>query len=66
MTNRKWIFVAVIGVVFLFAGYILYSYFQEQAAIAAQEDRQAEERRIERDRVAAEREAVAAGIEAAS
>lgn len=57
MTNRKWIFVAVIGVVFLFAGYNLYSYFQEQAAIAAQEERQAEERRIERERVAAEREA---------
>lgn len=57
MNNRKWIFVAVIGVVFLFAGYNLYSYFQEQAAIAAQEERQAEERRIERERVAAEREA---------
>ena len=57
MTNRKWIFVAVIGVVFLFAGYNLYSYFQQQAVIAAQEERQAEERRVERERVAAERDA---------
>jgi len=57
VTNRKWIFVAVIGVVFLFAGYNLYSYFQEQAVIAAEEERLAEERRIERERLAAERAA---------
>ena len=55
--NRKIIFAAIIGVVFLFAGYNLYSYFQEQAVIAAEEERLAEERRIEREREAAEREA---------
>ena len=55
--NKKALFGAIIGVVFLFAGYNLYSYFQEQASIAAEEERLAEERQIERERLAAEREA---------
>jgi len=43
-------FAAIIGVVFLFAGYNLYSYFKTQQAIQVEEDRVTEERRIERDK----------------
>ncbi len=57
MNNRKMIFAAIIGVVFLFAGYNLYSYFQNQAEIAAEEERLAQERQLERDRAAAEQAA---------
>ena len=57
MKQRNLIIAAVIGVVFVFAGYNLYSYFQTQAEIAAEEERIAEERRIERERQRAEREA---------
>lgn len=56
MNDRKWIFIAVIGVVFLFAGYNLYSYFQNQAAVAVEEERVAAERKIEREQEAAARE----------
>jgi multidrug efflux pump subunit AcrA (membrane-fusion protein) len=57
MKHRNTIIAAVIGVVFVFAGYNLYSYFQTQAEIAAEKERIAEERRIERERQRAEREA---------
>jgi multidrug efflux pump subunit AcrA (membrane-fusion protein) len=56
VNDRKWIFSAVIGVVFLFAGYNLYSYFQNQAAVAVEEERVAAERKIEREQQAAARE----------
>ena len=49
MNNRTYLFAGVIAVVFAFAGYNLYSYFQEQAVVAAEQERIAEERRIERD-----------------
>ena len=52
-------FAAIIGVVFLFAGYNLYSYFKTQQAIQVEEDRVTEERRIERDQVRQAREAEA-------
>ena len=45
MENRKWIFVGIISLVFVFAGYNLYSYFTEQQAIQIEEDRLAQERR---------------------
>ncbi len=56
MNRRNLIIAALIGVVFLFAGYNLYSYFQTQAEIAAQEERLEEERRLERERQRAEEE----------
>jgi len=56
VNDRKWIFIAVIGVVFLFAGYNLYSYFQNQAAVAVEEERIAAERNIEREQQATARE----------
>lgn len=55
MNKRIVIIVSLVGVVFLFAGYNLYSYFREQAAIAALEEQLAQERRLERERKAAER-----------
>jgi hypothetical protein len=58
MNNRKWIFASLIGLVFVFAGYNLYSYFTEQQAIQVEEDRLAQERRAERERDRAERAAV--------
>jgi hypothetical protein len=61
MTNRKWIFAGLIGLVFVFAGYNLYSYFKEQQAIQLEEDRLAEERRVQRE---AERQAAIAAEEA--
>jgi ankyrin repeat protein len=56
VNDRKWIFIAIIGVVFLFAGYNLYSYFQNQAAVAVEEERVAAERKTERDQEATARE----------
>ncbi|MBL4745897.1 MAG: ankyrin repeat domain-containing protein [Flavobacteriaceae bacterium] len=40
--------IAIVGLVFTFAGYNLYSYFVEQKAIQIEEDRQAEVHRLER------------------
>lgn len=57
MNKRNLIIASVIGVVFLFAGYNLYSYFQAQAEIAAQEQQQAIEQKALQDRQRAEREA---------
>ena len=61
MKNPKLIFAIVLGVVFCFAGYNLWSYFKEQQAIQIEEDRLAEERRVQREqerqaRIAAEEE----------
>lgn len=60
MENRKWIFAGVISLVFVFAGYNLYSYFTEQQAIQLEEDRLAQERRAARDAERAERAAAQA------
>lgn len=49
MNNKKLIFATVVGVVFLFAGYNLYSYFKTQQAIQVEEDRAAETRRVQRE-----------------
>lgn len=57
MNNRTYLFAGVIAVVFVFAGYNLYSYFQEQAVVAAEQESITEERRIEREQ---ERAAAAA------
>jgi len=57
MNKRIVIIASVVGVIFLFAGYNLYNYFQTQAEIAAREERLAEERRLERERKRAERQA---------
>lgn len=57
MENRKWIFVGIISLVFVFAGYNLYSYFTEQQAIQIEEDRLAQERRDARDAERVERAA---------
>lgn len=57
MNNPKVVFAAVIGVVFCFAGYNLWSYFKEQQAIQMEEDRVAEERRIQREQDRAARKA---------
>jgi actin-related protein len=57
MNKRNLIIASVIGVVFLFAGYNLYSYFQSQAEIAIQEEQLAAERQIERERQQAQRDA---------
>ncbi|MFK5979465.1 MAG: ankyrin repeat domain-containing protein [Rhizobiaceae bacterium] len=59
MKNKKVMFAAIVGIVFLFAGYNLYSYFKTQQAIQVEEDRVAEERRIERDQERQTREAEA-------
>ncbi len=57
MKNKKVMFAAIVGIVFLFAGYNLYSYFKTQQAIQVEEDRVTEERRIERDQERQTREA---------
>lgn len=57
MNKRVVVIASLVGVVFLFAGYNLYSYFQTQAEIAAQEQQLAQERRLERERQNAQREA---------
>jgi hypothetical protein len=61
VNNKKLIFAAVVGVVFLFAGYNLYSYFKTQQAIQVEEDRVTEVRRVQREQ---ERQAQAAQIQA--
>ena len=58
--NRNLIIASVIGVVFLFAGYNLYSYFGDQQAIQAAEDLRAEQRRVEREAERVERAAAQA------
>ena len=60
MGNRKFIFVGLIGLIFIFAGYNLYSYFKEQQAIQIEEDRLAQERKAQRERDRAERAATQA------
>ncbi len=68
MKEKKYLFAAVLGVVFLFAGYNLYSYFSTQAVREAEEARLAEEAKIakeaERARRAAEKQAEAERNEA--
>ena len=48
MNIQKTIFAGVVALVFLFAGYNLYSYFKEQQAIQQAEDRQAEARHVQK------------------
>jgi hypothetical protein len=48
VNNRKYIVAGVVAVLFLFAGYNLYSYFKTQQAIQLEQDQQAENRRVER------------------
>lgn len=55
--NKKVIIAGVVGVVFLFAGYNLWSYFKEQQAVQLAEDQQAEQRRITREAERIQREA---------
>jgi len=57
MNTQKTIFASVVAVVFLFAGYNLYSYFKEQQAIQQAEDRQAEARRNQKQQEREQREA---------
>ena len=57
MSNRKYIIAGVVAVLFLFAGYNLYSYFKTQQVIQLEQDQQAENRRIERAKEAKQREA---------
>lgn len=68
MKEKKYLFAAVLGVVFLFAGYNLYSYFSTQALREAEEARLAEEAKVakeaERARLAAEKQAEAERKEA--
>jgi len=64
MNNRKWIFAGLIGLIFVFAGYNLYSYFGEQQVIQAERERVIQERQIERDRERTERAAIRAGEQA--
>ncbi len=61
MNKRNLIIASVIGVIFLFAGFNLYSYFKEQQAIQAAEDLRIEQRQIARD---AERKKKAEALEA--
>lgn len=56
MNNRKYIIAGVVAVLFLFAGYNLYSYFKTQQAIQLEQDEKAENRRIERVEKARKRE----------
>ena len=49
MKNPKFVFAAVLAVVFCFAGYNVWSYFKEQQAVQAAEDLRTEQRRVERD-----------------
>ena len=61
MSKRNLIIASVIGVIFLFAGFNLYSYFKEQQAIQAAEDLRIEQRQIARE---AERQQKAQELEA--
>jgi len=56
MNTQRTIFAAVVAVVFLFAGYNLYSYFKEQQAIQQAEDRQAELRKVQKEQERQQRE----------
>jgi len=56
MNTQRTIFAAVVAVVFLFAGYNLYSYFKEQQAIQQAEDRQVELRKIQKEQERQQRE----------
>lgn len=56
MNNRKYIIAGVVAVLFLFAGYNLYSYFKTQQAIQFEQDQQVESRRIQREEDAKVRE----------
>jgi hypothetical protein len=56
MNTQKTIFATVVAVVFLFAGYNLYSYFKEQQAIQQAEDRQAEARHVQKQQEREQRE----------
>ena len=60
MKNPKIIFAAILAVLVCFAGYNLWSYFKEQQAIQIEEDRVAEERRVQRAQERLEREEAAA------
>jgi predicted metal-dependent hydrolase len=64
MSKRILIIASVIGVVFLFAGYNLYSYFQTQAVIAMEKERAAEVHQRESERRSAERDAEKRQLEA--
>ena len=57
MNIQKTIFAGFVALVFLFAGYNLYSYFKEQQAIQQAEDRQAEARRVQKQQKQEQREA---------
>ena len=57
MNIQKTIFAGVVALIFLFAGYNLYSYFKEQQAIQQAEDRQAEVRRVQKQQKQEQREA---------
>lgn len=57
MNIQKSIFAGVVALVFLFAGYNLYSYFKEQQAIQQAEDRQAEQHRAQKQQEREQREA---------
>lgn len=57
MNKRVLVIASVIGVVFVFAGFNLYSYFKEQQAIQMEEDRLALERQQQRERERLERAA---------
>lgn len=59
MKNPKLIFAIVLATVFCFAGYNLWSYFQEQQAIQLEQERLAEERRIQQEKERQERAAAA-------
>lgn len=61
MNKRNLTIASVIGVIFLFAGFNLYSYFKEQQAIQAAEDLRIEQRQIARE---AERQQKAQELEA--
>jgi flagellar biosynthesis GTPase FlhF len=49
MKNPKFIFAAVLAVVFCFAGYNVWSYFKEQQVIQAEEDLRLQQRQADRD-----------------
>lgn len=49
MKNPKFVFAAVLAVVFCFAGYNVWSYFKEQQVIQAEEDLRLQQRQAERD-----------------
>ena len=50
MNIQRAIFVAVVAIVFLFAGYNLYNYFSNQAEIQAQKELEAQRAATERER----------------